>query len=193
MITLEIFEKALIFAVKAHSGQIRKGVDEDGFSRPYILHPLHCLPVSYILHPLNVMQKIFNNKVSKNIYLLASAAILHDSLEDVEWVTLEMITELFGEQIASLVDELTINKEESKKIGKKDYLVNKMNSMSSYALAIKLCDRLDNVSDLETMDKDFRNYYVKQTNYILGKLDRKLSNVHKKLIEEIYSTINKYE
>ena len=180
-VTIETFEKAILFAVKAHSGQVRKGVDEVGFQRPYILHPL------------SVMQRIFNNKVSKNIYLLACAAILHDTVEDIEWVTLDIITKEFGPHIASLVDELTLDKEKYKTIGKKKYLTQELNTMSSYALAIKLCDRLDNVSDLRTMDADFRTYYIDQTKYILGNLDRKLSKTHRNLISEIYLTMESYK
>ncbi len=180
-VSLETFEKAILFAVNAHSGQIRKGVDSVGFHRPYILHPL------------SVMQRIFNNKVSKNIYLLASAAILHDTIEDVEWVTLDIICKEFGPQIAAIVDELTLDKEKYKTLGKKEYLSKELNIMSSYALAIKLCDRLDNVSDLATMPEDFRNNYVAETEYIIGNIDRKLSETHKKLITEIYLAIEPYK
>ena len=176
LVTLETFERAMIFAIKAHSGQNRKG---DG--RPYILHPF------------SVMQKIFNNKQSKNMYLLATAAILHDTVEDVDWVTNEVIYEMFGPHVASLVAELTLDKSQYEKIGKKEYLAQELNHMSSYALAIKLCDRLDNLSDLNTMDKNFREYYIKQTEYILSKLDRKLSQSHRNLITQIHNMMDSYK
>lgn len=175
-ITLETFERAAIFAVNAHSGQTRKGGDK----RPYICHPF------------SVMLRIFNNKASKNMYLLACAALLHDTVEDVEWVTIEVIFKEFGPQIASLVAELTLDKSQYEKIGKKEYLAQELNVMSSYALAIKLCDRLDNCSDLDTMDEDFRKYYIKQTRYILSKLDRHLSPTHKRLIKQINDMLDSY-
>jgi (p)ppGpp synthase/HD superfamily hydrolase len=183
-VTLETFERALIYAIQKHSGVTRKGVDAVGFRRPYILHPL------------SVMQRIFNNKVSKNIYLLATAAVLHDVVEDCfedRNEGLGEIAKLFGWNIAAIVDELTLDKEKYKTIGKKEYLAQELNIMSSYALAIKLCDRLDNVSDLDTMPEDFRNNYIAETEYILGKLNRKLSDSHRKLIAEIYLTLESYK
>lgn len=181
-ITIDIFEKALLFAVKAHTGVTRKGVNSVGFHRPYILHPL------------SVMQRIFNNKVSKNIYLLATAALLHDTIEDVEWVTLDIIYKEFGPQIAALVDELTLDKENYESIGKKEYLAMELNTMSSYAFSIKLCDILDNVSDLGTMPEDFKNRYIAETEYILGQLNRsKISPSQNRLITEIYQTIELYK
>lgn len=183
-VTLETFERAMIYAIQKHSGVTRKGVDAVGFRRPYILHPL------------SVMQRIFNNKVSKNIYLLACAALLHDVVEDCfenRQEGLAEIAKLFGYSIAAIVDELTLDKEKYKLIGKKEYLAQELNIMSSYALAIKLCDRLDNVSDLATMPEDFRNNYVAETEYILGNLNRKLSDMHRKLVAEIYLTIEQYK
>ena len=54
-----LFEKALIFATKAHRGQSRKG---NGL--PYIIHPMQtCM----------VLQEV---KESKNIILLMTAALL---------------------------------------------------------------------------------------------------------------------
>ena len=142
------------------------------------------------------MQLIFNNKVSKNIYLLACAALAHDVAEDCfenPEDGIKEIFEIFGPHIASLVAELTLDKEKYKTIGKKEYLTQELNTMSSYALAIKLCDRLDNVSDLRTMDADFRTYYIDQTKYVLGNLDRKLSKTHRNLISEIYLTMESYK
>lgn len=177
-VSLDIFEKALIYAINKHSGQIRKG---------------NSMP--YICHPFSVMQKIFNNKESKNIYLLATASVLHDVAEDCfedSKEGLKEIENLFGIQVASIVSELTIDKEQSKILGKKEYLVQKMNGMSTYALAIKLCDRLDNCSDLNMMDDKFRKYYTNQTRYILSKLDRHLTATHIKLINDINNMLNSY-
>ena len=178
LVTLEVFEQALVYAINKHKGQVRKG---DG--RPYILHPM------------SVMNRIFNNKISKNIYFLAVAAILHDVAEDCfenPQDGIKEIFEIFGPHIASLVAELTLDKSQYEKIGKKEYLAQELNHMSSYALAIKLCDRLDNCSDLNTMDEKFKIYYVDQTRYILSKLDRHLTATHKKLIIQIEEMLDSY-
>lgn len=174
-VTAETLEKALIFAINAHKGQVRKGN-----GRPYILHPI------------SVMARIFDNKKSENMYLLACAAVLHDCVEDTD-VTINDIKLEFGEDISAIVDELTLDKEKYATIGKKEYLAKEVNSMSPYALAIKLCDRLDNVCDMKDMSDSFRSNYVPETWYILNKLDRDLTPSHKNLIEQIKAELGKYE
>ena len=175
IVTLEVFEQALVYAINNHSGQTRKG----GNNMPYIFHPF------------SVAQRIFHNKISKNIYFLATAAILHDTVEDTD-ATIKDIFEIFGPHIASLVAELTLDKSQYEKIGKKEYLAQELNHMSSYALAIKLCDRLDNCSDLNSMDEKFKIYYVEQTRYIISKLDRHLTATHKKLLVQIEHMLDSY-
>ena len=64
--------------------------------------------------------------------------------------------------------------------------------MSSWALVIKLCDRLDNVSDLiELKDEKFVDKYVNETieimNYLLK--NAKLSKTHMNIIERILYTL----
>jgi (p)ppGpp synthase/HD superfamily hydrolase len=173
MITSDVLEKAILFAVKAHEGQKRKGD-----KRPYIMHPL------------SVMWRIYHNKKSANMYLLAAAAILHDTVEDCG-ITIEQIAKEFGHHVAALVAELTLDKAQYTLIGKKEYLLQEMNKMSSYALAIKLCDRLDNVSDLKSTKKDFVIKYVEETEYILNNLNRTLSATHKRLIRQIHTQLRK--
>lgn len=176
MITAETFQQAIEYSVAAHKNQYRKG---DG--RPYILHPI------------NVMNNISRvKKDSKNVFLLATAAILHDVVEDCfENMTregkLRVIATKFGHQVASIVDELTLDKTQCDKIGKTNYLCQEVLKMSSYALAIKLCDRLDNVSDLDKMDMTFVMKYKTETNEILRALEKrsKLTSTHKKLIKLI--------
>lgn len=173
--TSEMLSKAILFAVKAHEGQYRKG---DG--RPYILHPL------------SVMYRIDKNKKSSNRYLLAVAAILHDTVEDCG-VTLEQIAKEFGYKVAALVDELTLDKEKYELLGKKEYLARELYGMSSYALAIKLCDRLDNVDDMESMTPAFQTKYKEETLFILERIKgRKLTKTHKKLIKQINKVLEKY-
>lgn len=174
-VTIETFEEAIAFAVQAHKGQTRKG---DG--RPYILHPM------------SVMLRIYKAKRSENMFLLGTVAILHDTVEDCN-VTLQQITEKFGLYVAAIVEELTLDNKQYKLIGKAKYLTQRMLKMSSYALSIKLCDRLDNVSDLDTMNSVFRDNYIAETIYILNDLHlRKLTNTHLKLIDLIVGEIVKY-
>lgn len=178
MITNDVLEKAIIFATKKHKGQRRKGN-----KRPYIMHPI------------SVMNTLYQIKEhSDNIYLLAAAAILHDTVEDCG-VSLKKIAKKFGYHVASLVEELTLDKNQYEIIGKTKYLSIHMMSMSSYALCIKLCDRLDNVKDLKSMNSNFRSRYISETKDILNYISENRSNItgtHKVLISMINDVLNSY-
>jgi (p)ppGpp synthase/HD superfamily hydrolase len=119
---------AIIFANEKHEGQTRKG---NGL--PYITHPL---AVSYLVAKF---------KKSKHLIELVVASILHDTIEDTN-TTFAELAKRFTPLVASLVFELTSDKLEIARIGKLEYLKKKMVGMSSYALLLKLLDRLHNIS-----------------------------------------------
>ena len=77
-----LLDRAIIFAVHAHSGTERRG---KGF--PYIVHPMEAVEIVATM--------------TSDQELLAAAA-LHDTVEDTD-VTVEQIRAEFGERIASLV------------------------------------------------------------------------------------------
>ncbi len=167
-------EKAIIYATEKHKGMVRQG---DG--------------TPYILHPLRVMFILAEIKKSNNYYLLAITCLAHDVVEDCG-VSLKEIANKFGHNVAALVGELTSDKEEIEKVGKPVYLLNKMLGMSSYALRLKLADRLHNVSDLDSLPSTKREKSIKETKYILeGLVERKLTKTHKKLISQIWKHIKK--
>ena len=162
-------KKAIDYASKMHNGQTRLTGD------PYINHPLH------------VLQNVLKYKKSKNIETLLISACLHDTLEDTS-ATYYDIVENFGPQVASLVLELTTDEDMKNALGKQQYLSIKMKNMSSWALVIKLCDRLDNVNDLlRCKDEVFNNKYINETIEIIDYLlkNAKLSNTHITIIEQI--------
>ncbi len=78
----QLLDRAIIFAVKAHSGTERRG---KGY--PYIVHPLEAVEIV--------------STMTSDQELLAAAA-LHDTVEDTP-VTVEQIRAEFGPRIASLV------------------------------------------------------------------------------------------
>jgi guanosine-3',5'-bis(diphosphate) 3'-pyrophosphohydrolase len=162
-------DDALKYATKQHTGQTRS----DGSA--------------YIKHPERVGNTVAKLKKSKNLDAIISAAYLHDTIEDTD-TTHEDLEKMFGGLVASIVKELTSDKEQIKKIGKEEYLTNKMIKMSSYSLVVKLADRLDNVQDIATAKTpEWRENYKNQTLGILSKLEagRELSNTHKQLISMI--------
>lgn len=77
-----ILDKAICFAVKAHSGTERRG---KGY--PYIIHPMEAVAIV--------------SSYTTDQEMLAAAA-LHDVVEDCEF-TLEELRREFGERVASLV------------------------------------------------------------------------------------------
>ena len=118
---------------------------------------------------------------------LGAAALLHDTIEDVDSVTYEILVSEFGKVVADLVKELTSNDEMIEVMGKADYLLDKMYSMSDDALIIKLCDRLQNISDSYSANEKFRSKYYSETRYILEELasNRQLNRVQKRITEQI--------
>ena len=178
IVSNEMLDRAIIFATKAHAGITRKG---DG--RPYIMHPL------------SVAQRVFEHVPTKTL-LKAVVAVLHDVVEDVYQDNiaegLRIIREEFGDNVADLVGELTLEKSKYKTIGKKEYLLIEIDNMSEDALDVKLCDRWENVYDMATMDNEFQQYYCTQTKYILSKLTRTLTDTHKKLIQKIEIEMSRY-
>lgn len=164
----DIFQKAIYFANKKHDGQFRK----------------HGIP--YITHPLRVADIVKKFKKSKRINEIMAAAVLHDILEDTDTTIFEL-RENFGELITLLIIELTSDQSKIKEIGKTEYLSRKLSSskkISRWTLLIKLADRLDNVSDLKYLDKEFAVRKKQETEDILKYLEenRELSKTHKKLI-----------
>ena len=161
-------EEVIAFAKKKHEGQIRKFSKE-----PYIAHPIR---VATTLEKLGEADE------------LIKAAYLHDTIEDTN-TTFEEIKEKFGEKIANLVLELTKNRSEIEQIGKTQHLIKSTNTMSPGALTIKLADRLDNVSDLDQADQEFKEKYAKETQQILENLERKLSETQQKLYDSTLKMI----
>ena len=161
-------KKAIQFATYMHKEQDRK----DG--------------TPYIKHPLNVLNNVKYFKKSHKMDVLLSSAALHDTIEDTEATYID-INSQFGEQVASIVMELTTDEDVKDLLGKERYLELKMQHMTSWALVIKLCDRLDNVSDLLNCDERFRHKYVSETVGILEYLfsNGRFTKTHLTIIEQI--------
>ena len=83
---IELIQKAYDFAYEHHKEQFRKS------GEPYVIHVIQ---VANTLAEMHCGPKTI------------AAGLLHDTVEDCEGVTTETITELFGEEIATLVDAVT--------------------------------------------------------------------------------------
>ncbi len=85
---MDLLEKSVAFALRAHEGQVRK---KSG--TPYILHPMEAVTIASTL--------------TDDREVLA-AVMLHDTVEDTD-VTLDEIRQEFGERVAQLVKGETEN------------------------------------------------------------------------------------
>lgn len=172
----ELEQKAWEFAKNAHEGAFRKFSGVAYFD-------------GHVRHVFKILKKVDVRET------LAVAALLHDVVEDTE-VTNEDIVKLFGIEIGKLVYELTSIDELVKKMGKPEYLLDKMLTMSSDGLLVKLCDRYQNLSDHFNSSDSFRRNYYNQTKYIIDglKKGRQLNRKHSIIvswIEAIMETMQK--
>jgi len=165
---MQLTRKAIELAIKAHEGQTRE---------------VSGLP--YIVHPIETYAIVKKFKESHNIDAICAAAVCHDTLEDTT-VTYEYLKETIGDLAASLVVEVTTHKETCSLMGKTAYINEKIRTISSYALVIKLADMLANVTDnpKEKTIKRISNHMS-----FLQSGVRKLSNTHLELIHQISYSI----
>lgn len=116
----EKIQKAIEFATEKHKDQFI-------FGKPYISHPILVFELL--------------KEVEPNNYTLQIAGLLHDTIEDT-YTSPKEIAEHFGEEVSSLVVELTDADFYKKQIGISEYHTNTMMIMSENAFTIKLADRL---------------------------------------------------
>jgi len=169
MANLQMIKKAEEFATKKHEGQIRK----DG--RPYIVHP----------KAVAELVKTYGGDAEQ-----ISTGWLHDTLEDTK-TTYEELVQEFNQIIADYVHYLT-NPKDLDKSKKSEFIIKKLNTMPLDVVMIKLCDRLDNVSDFKTADPNFVRSYKQETQKVLDGLDRNFTSQQQKIIAQIQSTIDRY-
>ena len=88
---MDLFDKAIEFAVRAHSGSVRKGTET-----PYIVHPMEVAAIVATM----------TNDAS-----VLAGSVLHDVVEDTEY-TIDDIRREFGDKVAALVASESENKRE---------------------------------------------------------------------------------
>ena len=143
---LELIKKAYMYAYEKHFGQKRKSGED------YIIHPLN---VAYILAGINADYKTI------------CSALLHDTFEDCD-VTKEEIEELFGGEVAYLVESLTkINKlnfscdSEATIANQRKILVGLTEDVR--VIILKLADRLHNMRTLWALPEKKQKENAKET------------------------------
>lgn len=119
--------KAITVANEAHWGQYRPGTN-----------------IPYILHPLRAQKILVDYDCSEELQI---AAILHDTIEDTN-LTVDEITEYFGERVAKLVIAATDEKELPWIDRKKSKLKYFKNEATIDELLVICADKLDNISSI---------------------------------------------
>lgn len=133
---MTLLDEAIHFAVKAHSGQPRKGTN-----MPYILHPLEA---TAIVATMTDDQEII------------AAAVLHDTLEDAH-ISVNEIAEKFGQRVAGIVNSETENKREDLSAAE-TWLIRKQETIDHLVreqdLAVKMVALGDKLSNIRAMYRD---------------------------------------
>ena len=147
---VELVKKAIDFAKKVHADQKRES------GEPYYIHPE---AVALILTELQMDADT------------VIAGLLHDTVEDGDGITVEMIAEMFGDDIASMVSAVTkLTKSNlSNMLNREDRQAENLRRMflsiarDVRVVIIKLADRLHNVRTLEYCSKEKRVRKAKET------------------------------
>ncbi|WP_242345966.1 RelA/SpoT family protein [Anaeromyxobacter terrae] len=155
---LDLIKKAYVYSAKVHQGQIRKS------GEPYLIHPLE---VAGLLAEL----KLDESSVV--------TGLLHDTIEDT-LATKEEIAELFGPEIADLVDGVTklsqfsaANTQEEKQAENFRKMVVAM-AKDIRVLLVKLADRTHNMRTLDHMKPESQERIARETLDIYAPLANRL-------------------
>ena len=153
-----LVERAYAFAEEKHAGQRRLS------GEPYIIHPVY---VASILTEIGIDAPTI------------AAGLLHDTVEDCEGVTLDLIRQEFGDEVAMLVDGVT-------KLGKLDFTdreERQAETLRKMILAmgkdirvvlIKLADRLHNMRTLKYQNPERQVAIARETLDIYAPLAHRL-------------------
>jgi len=157
--------KALDFAMTAHDGQKRKS------GEPYIVHPILVAAIT----------AAFSNDET-----MVQAALLHDVVEDTSF-DIEDIREVFGEDVAHLVEGLTkiveIRDEELAPSGSDERLISSALTFRKMLVAsikdirvlvIKLCDRLHNMLTLDALPPQKQKRIAEETLVVYAPIAHRL-------------------
>ena len=154
---LPLVRRAYQFAAQAHDGQTRKSGDP------------------YVTHPLAVAQIISELKLD---VASVCAGLLHDCVEDTS-ATVDQLGDLFGKEIAFLVDGVT-------KLGKLPYSTREEQQAENFrkmllamardirVILVKLCDRLDNMRSLHHLPAEKQERIASETMQIYAPLANRL-------------------
>ena len=158
---MNIKDRALEFAKKAHEGQVRKGEK----NKPMINHPI-------------AVAKILEDFGADDNFI--AAAYLHDVVEDTKYTMSDIITE-FGNDIANIVSSDTEHDKSLTWEERKQDTINRVKN-ETYENKMLICaDKINNIEDM-------RKIYDKNGKYDFSAFKRGYDK-QKWYYEEIYKSI----
>ena len=125
---------------------------------------------NYIVHPIEVMTIV---QTVEHDEAMLCAALLHDVVEDTD-ITLDYISDLFGDDVAELVDWLTdVSKPEDGNRKTRKGL-DRAHTLAAPARAqtIKMADLISNSQDIMANDKDFARVYLREKRLLVDGMTR---------------------
>ena len=157
---LDIIKKAYVYSAKVHQGQLRKS------GEPYLIHPLE---VAGILAQLKLDEASI------------VSGLLHDTIEDT-LATPEELTELFGPEVANLVDGVTklskfsasatLSQEEKQAENFRKMIIAMAQDIR--VILVKLADRTHNMRTLDHMKPEKQARIAQETLDIYAPLANRL-------------------
>jgi len=154
---LDLVRRAYIFSAKEHKGQVRAS------GEPYLTHPLEVA---------NILAEMKMDAVT------VSVGLLHDVVEDT-LTTLDKIEELFGPDVAHIVDGVTkisqipfTSKEEKQAENFRKMLLAMTDDIR--VIMVKFADRLHNMRTLAYLPADRREAIARETMDIYAPLANRL-------------------
>ena len=140
------YAEAVLYTIRKHASQTRR----DG--SPYIAHPLRVAESLRSIGGIDDMDVIL-------------AGLMHDLIEDTdcEWAN---IASRFGERVADLVAVLSGDMRLPKPERRQE-VVDRIRTASDQAKAVRLADRLDNLTDMKGFSESRRQEYIRDSHKIL--------------------------
>ncbi len=163
---------ALTFSATMHRHQRRKGLNS----------------IPYINHPIGVADLIVRVAGVEDVRVI-QAALLHDVVEDTS-ATVDDIQKKFGDEVATIVDELTddITLNSSKR---KEIQLKNASRISDKARLIRIADKICNIEDLMKYPmpwtKKRKNSYVQWARNVV----EQCKGINDKLEKLFYETADK--
>lgn len=147
-----LVSEAAHFALASHAGQVRKYTG---------------LP--YFTHVYDVAKLVAEHTADAE---MIAAALLHDTVEDTG-VTPEQLTRHFGDNVSTLVVELTdvyTEPHHGNRTQRKTLEAARLATISARAQSIKLADLIDNTHTIAALDAKFAHTYLDEKQRYLSVL-----------------------